>query len=192
MQARCRRALRVFGIGHSRQILQRIRFPSSARGRWTRNARFGTWPAYRVSEGELRSCNGECGSAPPDALPGAGVASDASIALITYLAKKPKAARSTPGDQAIGGEMQPKTIVALALCCIWSQHARPGLPIPRRSARSPDVEDLVQVARPGDDRPPEPGRSAGPLSKYKGEPRKASDKNRDRSRPPSAIRLRSR
>src|SRR5712671_3068343 len=28
---------------------------------------------------------------------------------------------------------------------------------------SPDVEDLVQVARPGDDRPPEPGRSAGPL-----------------------------
>jgi len=50
---------------------------------------FGTWPAYRVSEGELRSMQWrmwEC--VRQMRFPELEFASDASIALITYLAKK--------------------------------------------------------------------------------------------------------
>ncbi len=50
---------------------------------------FGTWPAYRVSEGELRSMQWrmwEC--ARQMRFPELEFASDASVALITYLAKK--------------------------------------------------------------------------------------------------------
>src|SRR6266446_2823078 len=50
---------------------------------------FGTWPAYRVSEGELRSMQWrmwEC--IRQMRFPELEFASDASIALITYLAKK--------------------------------------------------------------------------------------------------------
>jgi len=50
---------------------------------------FGTWPGYRVSEGELRSMQWrmwEC--VRQMRFPELEFASDASIALITYLAKK--------------------------------------------------------------------------------------------------------
>ena len=70
---------------------RRIRLQNLPRMTNTKDAQraFGTWPAYRVSEGELRSMQWrmwEC--VRQMRFPELEFASDASIALITYLAKK--------------------------------------------------------------------------------------------------------
>jgi len=97
---------------------------------------FGTWPAYRVSEGELRSMQWrmwEC--IRQMRFPELEFASDASIALITYLAKKAEGGTFEPRRSSDRGEMQPRMILALALCGIGVAGCATRPPIPRRSAR---------------------------------------------------------
>jgi len=86
-------------------------------------------------------------------------ASDASIALITYLAKKAEGGTfDAPAIKAIGGEMQPKMILALALCGIGSQDARPGPPIPRRErAVAEMIKASFKTRGQATSRSPEPG-----------------------------------
>src|SRR5712664_2932253 len=60
------------------------------------------------------------GVRPPDALPGAGVRFRCVNRAHNVPREEGRGRHARcPGDQAIGGEMQPKTILALALCSTW-------------------------------------------------------------------------
>ena len=146
---------------------------------------YTTWPAYRVSQGELRTFQWRLNDCfRQQRFPELVFGSDASIALTTYLAAQRQRRRvRRTRDQALNGKRRHAKWIyrALARGCRdrvgrRRRHARlrelagrAG----RHRSRGGDAEGVVQGARAGDARSSRPGRDATALQRVCG-PRAAA------------------
>ena len=139
---------------------------------------YTTWPAYRVSQGELRTFQWRLNDCfRQQRFPELVFASDASIALTMFLARNANGARvRRAGHQALTEARDEHAMIGM-LVAVGARSRRSLVgcataPSRRRDSRQgarPMLKASFKAAGPGEARPPRPGRHAeGRAAKYAG------------------------